>query len=129
LDNRNLMTTFAEPINQAMENLPDVIYETDHLSLQEKREMLILAHQLCHDWSLGEVDDSGILHLSIRTPFEDCLKGFGEDDFFVFVLRSQHNEIEMGYSHRDESGELSIYVDKAALNIFTDTFNLAPMDL
>lgn len=131
------MTTFAEPINETMEHTPDVFYETDHLSLQEKREILILAHQLCFDWRWDVL--VGFSRETVGGKlFEDCLEGFGADDHFVFIHRKGFSHdlnttgewcIETGYTSLSTHGYLFIYVDQDALNIFTDTFNLEPMKL
>ena len=106
----------------------DVFYNTDHLSLQEKRELLILAYQLRITWKWVVIRDGEYVDKE-GVSFEECLEGFGEDDHFVFIHRRDAGRLEAGYSFLSRDGMLFIFVDEAALNIFTDTFDLEEIKL
>ena len=132
------MTTFAKPkLNDMSSFERDIFYETDHLSLQEKREILVLAHELCYQWKWDQL--VGFHRETVEGKmFKDCLEGFREQDHFVFIHRkggvSLHSHptewcIETGYTHHNRNGYLFIFVEDTALKLFEDTFNLTPSQL
>ena len=108
----------------------DTFYETRHLSLMEKRKLLILAHDLCYDWHWDELQ-GGLVRKRVERSFEDILEGFGDDDMMVFILRREgdppQEHIETGFTHLSRDGFLFININSQALEIFTETFELTTM--
>lgn len=81
--------------------LPDVFYKTCHLTLKQKRELLIKAKKICFDWWVDIQKDW--TREKIEMTFEDVLLKLTEDCHFVFIHRKGYaswkfNRLETGFS-------------------------------
>ena len=65
----------------------DVFYDTDHLSLERKRELLWDAKRLSYQWHIDELNEGSAARRKVKwVRFETILKEVNHV-YFVFILR------------------------------------------
>ena len=65
----------------------DVFYNTDHLSVEDKKNLLRDAKNKSYNWHIDILDDSIARKMIKYARFEKYLKMIDDDTFFVFIVR------------------------------------------
>ena len=108
-------------------------YHTDNLTLDEKRQMIVEAHQKCFEWWVDILDCAkSFRRQKIEMSFEEILKKLDDKCYFTVIHRfprgliREEQYLEIGFSTWGEpSYFLWVLVDVKHLAEFAG--NLEPM--
>lgn len=120
----------------------DIFYNTEHLSINEKKNLLIDAKEKSYAWFIDKHDEHSIRQRIKYARFNTMLKLLDNKSHFVFILRggtlndinnNTKNKtihqfiIETGFctmGKKDGDYFLFIDIDKKHLNFFINNYNL-----
>lgn len=118
----------------------DIFYDTTHLSIEEKKNLLFDAKAKSFRWWIDKHDEYSIRKRVHRARFKTMLKKLNKKSHFVFIERggfinenNKHNKslgrfiIETGFSTMAEhEGDYFLFIDldKKHLNFFIEKYNL-----
>jgi hypothetical protein len=115
----------------------DIFYNTQELTLEQKKEILLDAYNYSFDWHVDILDArKSWARQKIEMSFEDILKKLDENCHFVFIHRkgftglsgkALHGEyqLEIGFSTmKDPNYFLFIYCDQKKLSKFLTKYHL-----
>lgn len=118
--------------------VPNVFYDTDHLTLAQKLEMLRDAHADAFEWWVDELDVSkSSARRKVEMSFEDILAKLDQKCHFVFIHRKGYEErkdddwgrwyLEAGFcTMTGVSYYLWTKVDEKLLEKYTTKYELEP---
>jgi len=119
--------------------VPDIHYNTSHLTLEQKQKICTEAKKVCFEWNADKLDCSkSWARQTIEMSFEDILKKLTDDCHFVFIHRRGYEDwknnkyfkhtwsIEIGFCTMDKGVDyfLFIYMKEEEKDIFINKYVL-----
>lgn len=120
----------------------DIFYDTLHLSLAQKKELLKDAKKKSFEWSVDILDcTKSWARQSIKMSFSDILKKLTADSFFVVIHRKGYENwknnpyfphkwcMEIGFvTHETPSHFLFVYIKEDVKEFFLNKYNLKEIE-
>lgn len=79
--------------------MSSLFYKHDHLSFQEKKDLMIYAKSLCTTWYFDRLEEGCLARKPVDIDFNDAINLFKKEHLFTLVLRTYPNlYAEIGYS-------------------------------
>jgi hypothetical protein len=72
----------------------NIFYDCDHLSIEQKKELLIDAKDKCYEWWVDE--KPSIQRIKIEMPFDEILTKLDDTCHFVFIHRKGYEDWKEG---------------------------------
>lgn len=108
----------------------NIFYSCQHLSLEDKKSLLLKAKKVCKHWWFDELRPDSIRRTPVDISFSEALEYLNQDHLFTVIYRKRPDENvgEIGFSTLNPGNFLWIILSASDFEDFVVDNNLLPKD-